>query len=107
VFDKWQKQAPFTQIAADPREPVVESSLRALGLPAVTANWKRGEGLGLVSQFLSNEWLTIHEDCADGIREFASYRWATRVDQTDKSRYATSTPWDHHGDHKDALRYAL
>ncbi len=104
----WDRpDAPVTWVEADPKDAVVEQSLAALGLRTRTADWSRGKGLGVVAQYLEQGWLTIDQSCYEGIAEFASYRWATRVDVNSKDRYATGTPFDHHGDFLDSVRYAL
>jgi hypothetical protein len=71
------------------------------------ADNKRGEGLGMVAFLLDNDRLSIDPTCTNSIAEFPGYRWATRVDSNDKTRYATTTPVDHHADAMDARRYAV
>lgn len=78
------------------------------------ADVRRAEGLGLIGMLLedsdlievSRPRLTIDPSCKQSIAEFPGYRWATRVDPSDKTRYATRTPVDHHADLMDARRYA-
>lgn len=103
----WHEVAPFTRIECDPKDVQFEETLAAAGLPTRTANWKRQEGLGLTAMYLENGWLTIGAHCINSIHEFEGYRWLTRVDPNSKDRYATSSPFDHHGDAMDARRYAL
>lgn len=91
-------------------EPVAIATLqKALG-PSYhvrAADTRRAEGLGLVSFLLANDRLTIEPDNKQSIAEFPGYRWASRVDPNDRTRYATKTPVDHHADLMDSRRYAL
>ena len=99
--------APVYICEADPKDATVQASLHALGIPTRTGDWARFEGLGNHAQFLENGWFTIRTDAREVIREYRSYRWLTRSDPNDKTRYATSTPHDHHGDMMDVIRLAL
>jgi hypothetical protein len=84
------------------------ASLRAILDSEVTpANNARGEGLHTLALFLDNDWLTIEPGLEPFVREFSSYRWLERVDPQSRDRYRTSTPYDHHGDCIDFLRYVL
>lgn len=106
----WHQRAPFFQGEGDPAPggEVINESLRVYGLPCRRGNAARGEGLGLMAQWLDAGWLTFNgETCGPLIHEFAGYRWLQRVDPNSKDRYATGTPHDHHGDALDALRLAL
>ena len=102
----WHARAPFLRVYCDPSEPVAIASLRSAGLPAVPADNKR-DGIGLVGALYAQGRMTIHADCRESLAEFAGYRWAERTDPGDRTRYATSTPVDHHGDAHDARRYAV
>lgn len=105
---RWDRpDARMVWVEADPKDAVVEQSLRALGHNMRTADWSRGKGLGIMAQFLEDCWITFPAGAEELWREFASYRWLTTVDPQSKDRYATSTPYDHHGDIIDATRYAL
>lgn len=86
---------------------VISTLVHTYGLPAHAANNKRGDGLNLMAERLTNETLTIDPANKDSIAEFPGYRWAERTDPNDKTRYATKTPVDHHADLMDARRYAV
>jgi hypothetical protein len=102
------RRYPVGKVVCDPSQAVAVATLRrTFGLPAVPANNKRGEGLGMVSFLLDHDRLTIHPSCTESIAEFPGYRWATKVDPNDRTRFATTTPVDHHGDAMDARRYAV
>ena len=103
----WHGRAPFVAVFYPPEQETTGETLRQLGLPAVVADNRRGEGLGFVASLLEREQLTIDPAARDSIAEFPGYRWAVRTDPTDRTRYATSTPVDHHADGHDARRYAL
>lgn len=106
----WHARARFHDGAGDPAPggEVINESLRALGLPCRRAHANRDEGISLVAQFLDAGWLTFNEArCEAFLREFASYRWVTRIDQHSRERYATKTAQDHHADALDALRYLV
>lgn len=107
MFQWIRPNAPVTFCEADPKDATVEASLRALNIPAHKGDWARFEGLGNHAMFLDQGWFTIRKDALDVIREYVSYRWLTRTDPNDKSRYATATPHDHHGDMMDVIRLAL
>lgn len=94
-------------VVCDPSQGVAIETMRRQGIPARAANNKRGEGLGMVSFLLDHDRLTIDPTCQDSIAEFPGYRWPMRVDPNDKTRYATTTPVDHHADAMDARRYAV
>lgn len=95
-------------IECPPEQATVISTLaQTYKLPAHAANNKRGDGLNLMAEMLTNDTLTIDPRNADSINEFPGYRWAERTDPNDKTRYATKTPVDHHADLMDARRYAL
>lgn len=94
-------------VVCDPSQGVAIETMRRQGIPARGANNKRGEGLGMVSFLLDHDRLTIDPACVDSIAEFPGYRWPMRVDPNDKTRYATTTPVDHHADAMDARRYAV
>ena len=61
----------------------------------------------MVAFLLDHDRLTIDPSCVDSLAEFPGYRWATKVDPNDKTRFATTTPVDHHADAMDARRYAV
>ena len=105
-FAPIHKLRPFASIECDPSGPTAIASLVAMGLPAVAADNKRS-AIGLTASLLEQRRLTIHESCKGSIGEFPGYHWAERVDPHDHQRYATKTPFDHHGDGMDARRYAL
>lgn len=101
-------QYPVGAVMCDPSQGVAIETLRqTFGLPARAADNRRGEGLGMVAFLLDNDRLSIDPSCVDSIAEFPGYRWANKTDPNDKTRYATSTPVDHHGDAMDARRYAV
>lgn len=97
-------------VVCDPSEPVAIASLsvalQGTGWSCGPANNKRGEGLGLVGMLLDEHRLTIEPSCTSSIAEFPGYRWASRTDPNDKTRYQTSTPVANHADAHDARRYA-
>lgn len=109
AISAWHDRAPLAHIEADPVPggQTVAHELRRLNLPARTANWARGKGLGLVANYLDNDWLSIDATCKRSIHEFAHYNWVERTDPNDRTRYKTSTPHDRHGDCMDGRRYAL
>lgn len=98
-------------VVCDPSQTVaIESldvALRGTGWTARKADNKRGEGLEAVQLLLESQRLTIHSSCKSSLAEFPGYRWAERTDPSDKSRYQTKTPIDHHADAMDARRYAV
>lgn len=100
-------QYPIGVAVCDPSQGVAIETLRQAGINARAADNKRGEGLGMVAFLLDNDRLSIDPSCADSIAEFPGYRWTNKTDPNDKTRYATSTPVDHHGDAMDARRYAV
>lgn len=100
------KLAPFFLIACDPSQGIAIQSLKAAGLPAIAADNAR-EGISALASMLGQSRFTVHERNRGSIAEFPGYRWASRTDPNDRSRYATSTPVDHHADAMDARRYAL
>lgn len=109
-WQQWKALAPFTRIIPDPAPggAVVAASLARLGWPmGERPTASRQDGLELVSMLLARKALTIHASCVQGIREFGEYRWLNRTDPASKDRFATSTPFDHHGDVMDARRMAL
>lgn len=106
--DKWMHGARLTSVQCDPKEPSLAATLKSLyGYPVEIANWKRGEGLGIVSRWLTDGTLTFHKRCEFTIGEFPSYRWQYHMDPNSREHYATNTPVDNHGDHMDALRYGM
>jgi hypothetical protein len=97
-------------VVCDPSQTVAIETLKRQTpdtFRVIPADNKRGEGLGMVAFLLDNDRLTIDPTCTDSIAEFPGYRWSTRVDSNDKTRYATTTPVDHHADAMDARRYAV
>lgn len=95
-------------VMCDPSQGTAIATLRqTFGLPARAADNRRGDGLGMVAFLLENDRLTIEPECKNSIAEFPGYRWATRVDPNDKTRYATTTTVDNHADAMDARRYAV
>ena len=98
-------------VYCDPSEPVaivdLDRALRGSGWGAEAADNRRGEGLGFAGWLLDADRLTISAECRDSLAEFPGYRWTNRTDPSDKTRYATSTPVDHHADGMDARRYAV
>lgn len=96
-------------------EQIVNVTLSGM-LPNVVipATRSRFEGLATHAWFLDQDALdgaplfTLNKAaCPNSHREYASYRWATRTDPNDKTRYTTVTPHDHHGDAQDARRGGL
>lgn len=95
-------------VMCDPSQGTAIATLQqTFNLPARPADNRRGDGLGLVAFLLENDRLTIGPSCTNSIAEFPGYRWATRVDPNDKTRYATTTTVDNHADAHDARRYAI
>lgn len=95
-------------VECPPEQATVISTLASTyHLPAHAANNKRGDGLNLMAERLTNGTLTIDPANVESVHEFAGYRWAERTDPNDKTRYQTKTPVDHHADLMDARRYAL
>jgi len=102
------KRFPVDSVVCDPSQGIaIETLKRTYNLPARPADNKRGEGLGMVAFLFDNDRLSIDPECTDSIAEFPGYRWANKVDPNDKTRYATTTPVDHHADAMDARRYAV
>lgn len=101
-------QYPVDAVMCDPSQGTAIATLQqTFGLPARPADNRRGDGLGLVAFLLDNDRLTIDPTCTNSIAEFPGYRWATRTNPADKTRYATSTAVDDHADAHDARRYAV
>lgn len=105
---KWHARARFSAGEGDPAPggEVINESLRAIyGLPFRRGNAKRGEGLGLVAQYLENGWLTFDASLLELVEsEIRSYRWAEKVDPNNHERYATKRVVDNHADLLDAVR---
>jgi hypothetical protein len=94
-------------VMCDPSQGTAIATLvQTFGLPAQAADNRRGDGMGLVSFLLDNDRLTIEPDNRHSIEEFPGYRWREATDPSDKQRYQTKTPVDHHADAMDARRYA-
>ena len=100
-------QFPVDTVVCDPTEPVAISTLKAQHIPAIAADNRRGEGLGMVAFLLENDRLSIDPLCKNSINEFPGYRWSDRTDPNDRTRYSTKTPVNHHADAMDARRYAI
>jgi hypothetical protein len=101
-------QYPVDAVLCDPSQGTAIATMQqTFGLPARAADNRRGDGLGLVAFLLDNDRLTIEPDCKASIAEFPGYRWATRVDPNDRTRYATTASVDNHADAMDARRYAV
>lgn len=103
----WHKRAPFDSIEPDPvgAAAAVAETLRAVyELPVryEPASRNKGERNRIHAMFLEQNMLTINRKCEVSIREYASYRIREKTDPNSRERYATNTPVDHHGDHKDA-----
>ena len=107
LADYLRKWPGIGAVMCDPSQPVVIATLRAAGFNAIPADNKRGEGLGAVAMLLDKGTLTIDPSCKSSIAEFPGYRWSERTDPNDHTKYATSTPVDHHADAMDARRYAV
>ena len=109
----WSKAVPRAQpcvVMCDPSQAIAIETLNRMSSPNIRflpANNKRGEGLGMVAFLLENDRLTIGPENEDSIAEFAGYRWANKTDPNDRTKYATTTPVDHHADAMDARRYAV
>ena len=98
----------YDSIECGADEPVAIATLASMGLPARAADTRRKEGLGALAMVLKSRRFTLNpETCPRSVAEFDSYRWAERRDTSTREMYATSTPFDHHGDHKDGERYAV
>lgn len=96
----------YDSIECGADEPVAIASLRSLGLPAKAADTRREEGLGTMAAFLKQRRFTLNrERCPNAVAEFDSYRWKENTDPFTREKFATATPHDHHGDHKDGERY--
>lgn len=102
------KRFPVDSVVCDPSQGIaIETLKRTYKIPARAAENKRGEGLGMVAFLFENDRLTIEPTNTDSINEFPGYRWANKTDPNDRTRYATTTPVDHHADAMDARRYAV
>jgi hypothetical protein len=102
------KRYKVDSVVCDPSQGIAIQTMRqTYALPARPAENKRGEGLGMVATLLEADRLSIDESCVDSINEFPGYRWANKTDPNDRSKYATTTPVDHHADAMDARRYAV
>lgn len=107
-LDDWAEPADWDAILCGADESVSIATLAGLGYPAEAANTNRREGLNIYAALLKQRRVTHNPDtCPWAVREYDSYRWAEKRDQSTKSMFATSTPFDHHGDHKDEARYVL
>ncbi len=106
----WHDRAKLTAAPSDHDATINASLSKLCGKEGLfgPADKSRGDGFDIVAKFLDDNIISFN-DAAFGpmAREFASYRWLNRTDPNDKTRYATSTPVDHHGDCLDTLRYAL
>ncbi len=95
-------------VMCDPSQGTAIATLQqTFNLPAQAADNRRGDGMGLVSFLLDNDRLTIDPTCRHSIEEFPGYRWREATDPSDKQRYQTKTPVDHHADAMDARRYGI
>lgn len=102
------KRYRVDSVVCDPSQGIAIQTMRqTYSLPARPAENKRGEGLGMVATLLEADRLSIDESCVDSINEFPGYRWANKTDPNDRTKYATTTPVDHHADAMDARRYAV
>lgn len=82
------------------------AELASLGFRAEPAEVDRKEGFGVTTAYLEQRRITHNpETCAHSIAEYDSYYWATTKDPVTKESFATRTANDHHGDHKDLMRY--
>lgn len=108
---KWHAKAAFHHGEGDPAPggEVINESLRAVyGIPMRRGNAKRGEGLGLVAQYLENGWLTFDESIMELVEsEIRSYRWAESTDPNNHEKYKTNRVVDHHADLLDAVRLLI
>lgn len=104
---QWHRKAPFNGIAVDGNEGTLIATLVARGLPAFAANKDRGTGIGHVYGRLLGQSLFVSPACSWTETEFGQYEWRKGTSPGAGDSWLTSTPVDHHGDHMDALRYAL
>lgn len=101
------RRFPVDSVVCDPSQGVaIETLKRSFNLPARAANNRR-EGINTVIFLFQNDRITIDPLCGDSIAEFPGYRWANKTDPNDHTKYATTTPVDHHADAMDARRYAV
>ena len=111
----WHRRGPFHAVLVDDDEGTIVATLNArfrsvfqLGRDIVhKANKDRSTGIGHVAARLERGDFTIEPGHAHTLREFQSYRWATRRAPGETDPYTTSTPVDHHGDLLDTIRYCL
>ena len=111
----WYRRAPLHAILVDDEEGTLVATLNArfrkvFGLATNIvhkANKDRPIGIGQVAARLERGDFTIEPGNAHTMREFQSYRWATRRAVGEADLYTTSTPIDHHGDLMDTIRYCL
>lgn len=108
-LQEWEPAAGFDAILCGAEEPVAIQTLRDHGFgTAKAATTARKEGFGVVSQWLRQRRITHNpETCPNSIAEYDSYYWAPSRDPISKETYATKTPVEHHGDHKDDMRYVV
>lgn len=80
--------------------------LRRMGFRAEAADVDRRDGFGVTTNYLEQRRITFNpETCPYTLSEFDAYYWATTKDPVTRESFATRTPNDHHGDHKDLMRY--
>ena len=107
---QWHQRAPFTRIWIDTAGgEVLLNTLRAYFGKTVVWPAIKDREMGLITyrEVLADSRITLHESCAEGIKEFAGYRWLNRPDPNSHEKFVTGTPFDHHADAHDARRYTL
>lgn len=102
-FKEWLGDIKPHRIYVDPSAQALMQQLKADGFSNVReANNDVLDGIATVSKFLSQNKLFIHSGCKNTIREFYSYAWDTKAQQSGQDKPLKVA------DHcMDALRYAL
>lgn len=97
----------FDSIECGKDEPNSIQTLVDAGLPAVSADADRQEGIDLMTGVLEQRRFTFNPKCEQAIREFDAYYWDERSEQRTGMKYLTKTPSWTHADHKDGERYVI
>lgn len=97
----------YDSIECGKDEPNSIKALRDAGLPAVSADADRTEGISLMTGMLEQRRFTFNPKCENAIAEFDAYYWDEKTDQRTGTKSNTKTPSWTHGDHKDGERYVV
>jgi hypothetical protein len=106
----WNGKRPLTVVVPADEATVcntLREHLRKLGIVVLFAENDRDAGIGLVTQRLNTDGLTVYSGCEETILEYQDYRIVSVTDATTKVVYAGDRPVKHHADCMDASRYAV